>query len=78
MDSWAPSASNAYDKSCDLYLVGQLFDDLRFELPTEARKIAGLLKNQELQNCEDALNHEWFGSVGNAYDRGFYRIVTVF
>ena len=66
LDNWAPSASNGYDKRCDLYLVGRLFDDLRFELPTEAREIAKLLKNQELQNCDDALNHEWFESAGNA------------
>ena len=60
LDIWPPNAFNRYDKSCDLYLVGKLFNDLRFDLSIEARNLEKLLKNQELQNCNDVWNYNWF------------------
>ncbi|CAG8486127.1 19460_t:CDS:10 [Gigaspora margarita] len=51
---------NLYDRKCDLFLVGKLFDQLSFNFSLDAQELCGYLKQQRFDNCNEVLAHNWF------------------
>ncbi|KAF0479573.1 crinkler family protein [Gigaspora margarita] len=44
IDHWPENAYNLYDRKCDLFLVGKLFDQLSFNFSLDAQELCGYLK----------------------------------
>nr|CAG8638616.1 1912_t:CDS:2 [Entrophospora candida] len=63
LDHWPENAHNGYNRKCDLFLVGKLFDQLSFNLSSNAQEFCEYLKQQRFDNCKQALAHKWFKTL---------------